>query len=484
MYCVKKLFEKSPRYYQDNMSGSLTKRIFDLAEAPIELIDLLLCRGLVKFFMILSIIIILFSIKLEFGLLISTWTFISAISLAAISPRVVNASKKYSEQSSLISGQLTDAFTNILSIRLFANWDCEKDILQQSTLGAMEKERRLGILFLIINIILSYSFIALQIISFYLLIKYKSLDKITAGDFALVLTLNYNVVTAIWELRNDINNFTKALGKTQQALKDIFAEVEVGDIKDAKNLTVNKGEIEFKNVNFKYSETIKNTFENFSCILKPGQKVGLVGESGAGKTTFVNLLLRMYDIQQGEIRIDSQNIAHVTQDSLYKNIGVIPQDPSLFHRTLFENIQYGDLLKSDDEVYEAARNASAYDFILSTPKRYKSLVGERGVKISGGQRQRIAIARAFLKAAPILILDEATSALDSVTEREIQATLWKLMKGKTCIVIAHRLSTLVDMDRILVLDQGKIVQDGTHAELSAQIGIYKHLWDTQSNGFI
>jgi ATP-binding cassette subfamily B protein len=222
---------------------------------------------------------------------------------------------------------------------------------------------------------------------------------------------------------------------------------------------------------------------NVGCTIEPGQKVGLVGESGAGKTTFINLLLRTYDIQDGEITIDGQNIAQVTQDSLHQNIGVIPQDPSLFHRTLFENIHYGAPEKNSELVYEAAKLASAHDFIVNTENKYGTLVGERGIKLSGGQRQRIVIARAFLKNAPILILDEATSALDSMTEREIQSALWKLMQGKTCIVVAHRLSTLIDMDRILVFDEGKIVQDGTHADLCKQEGIYKNLWNTQMNKF-
>lgn len=484
MDSVDKLFGKSSRYYQDNMSGSITKRIMDLSDEPLELIKLIFNRFLIKLGILLGTIILLWNTKAEFACIIILWTILFAVIFTILFPRIIKNSRDFSSQGTLINGQVNDCFSNMTSIRLFANWDLEKKILDHSTQEAIFKEQKKEKIYLILFTVVSYSFVFLQAIALYLLVKYKIEDSITVGDFAMVLTLNYNVVESMWYFMFELMDFTKHLGKTQQALKDIFAKVEVLDEKNAKDLVVKNGEIKFKNVYFRYNDTVENTFENFSCIIRPGQKVGLVGESGAGKTSFVNLLLRTYDIQQGEIIIDKQNIAKFTQDSLHKNIGVIPQDPSLFHRTIFENIQYGDPQKSEAEVYEAAKNASAHEFILSTPEGYKSLVGERGVKISGGQRQRIAIARAFLKNAPILILDEATSALDSVTEREIQITLWNLMKDKTCIVVAHRLSTLVDMDRILVFDEGGIVQDGTHAELSKINGIYRNLWDTQVNGFI
>jgi ATP-binding cassette subfamily B protein len=215
-----------------------------------------------------------------------------------------------------------------------------------------------------------------------------------------------------------------------------------------------------------------------------GQKIGLVGYSGGGKTSFVNLILRLYEISEGSILIDNQDIRDVTQDSLRRAIAMIPQEPVLFHRTLLENIRYGRIEATDEEVIAASKRAYAHEFISKLPENYHTLVGERGIKLSGGQRQRIAIARAILKNAPILILDEATSQLDSVTEEYIQASLAELMQGKTTIVIAHRLSTLLHMDRILVFDQGKIIQDGTHAELLAQAGLYKTLWDAQVGGFL
>lgn len=258
---------------------------------------------------------------------------------------------------------------------------------------------------------------------------------------------------------------------------------EIQDKPDAVSLKCNSGQITFNNVKFHYDGT-EPLFQNKSITIKTGQKVGLVGYSGGGKSTFVNLILRLYDVTDGAILIDDQDICNVTQDSLRAKIAMIPQDPSLFHRTLMENIRYGKIDASDDEVIEAAKKAHAHEFISKLPQGYESLVGERGVKLSGGQRQRIAIARAILKNAPILILDEATSQLDSVTESNIQESLWELMQDKTTIVIAHRLSTLLHMDRILVFDQGKIIEDGTHQELLDKNGMYRILWNAQIDGFL
>ena len=258
---------------------------------------------------------------------------------------------------------------------------------------------------------------------------------------------------------------------------------ELEDKQDAATLIVSKGQITFEGVKFHYKGT-EPPFQNKSVTIEAGQKVGLVGYSGGGKSTFVNLILRLYDVTDGRILIDNQDIRDVTQDSLRSQIAMIPQDPSLFHRTLMENIRYGRVAATNAEGIAAAKKAHAHEFISKLPQGYESLVGERGVKLSGGQRQRIAIARAILKNAPILILDEATSQLDSVTERDIQESLWQLMQDKTTIVIAHRLSTLLHMDRIIVFDQGKIVEDGTHTELLSKRGLYKTLWDAQVGGFL
>jgi len=282
---------------------------------------------------------------------------------------------------------------------------------------------------------------------------------------------------------SEVDEFNKAVGRCKQSLMSLMLPLEILDKPDAVILKCNRGQITFDNVKFHYKGT-EPLFQNKSIEIKAGQKVGLVGYSGGGKSTFVNLILCLYDVTDGAILIDGQDIRDVTQDSLRASIAMIPQDPSLFHRSLMDNIRYGRIDATDKEVMEAARKAHAHEFIEKLSQGYDSLVGERGVKLSGGQRQRIAIARAILKNAPILILDEATSQLDSVTESGIQESLWELMQDKTTIVIAHRLSTLLHMDRILLFDQGVIVEDGTHAELLGRGGLYRTLWDAQVGGFL
>lgn len=268
--------------------------------------------------------------------------------------------------------------------------------------------------------------------------------------------------------------------------RTLFFRLFLHDIVDAPNaqpLRVTHNKIEFENVSFSYN--INNPlFKNINLVIESGKKVRFVGFSGSGKTTCVNLILRFFDVTSGRILIDNQNIAHVTQNSLHQSIAMIPQDTSLFHRSLIENIRYGRLDATDAEVIDAAKRAHCHEFINQLPDGYYSLVGERGIKLSGGQRQRIAIARAILKQAPILLLDEATSALDSVTEKCIQEGLHTLMQGSTTIVIAHRLSTLAEMDRILIFDKGEIIEDGNHTELLKANGHYAKMWKMQAGGFL
>ncbi len=380
-------------------------------------------------------------------------------------------------------GRVIDYLANIFSVKIFASSTYEQNRLDQHLEEFIAKDRAmrtyLRAYFSTQGIVFSCYIIGLLCAMIYL----SKQKLITTGDFALVFMLNFEIVNWLFNLTQILREFLTRLGELNQALSIFTLVPEIQDKPDAKILDVNKGQIIFDKVKFHYKGT-EALFQNKSVTIEAGQKVGLVGYSGGGKTTFINLILRLYDITDGHILIDNQDICDVTQDSLRAQISMIPQDSSLFHRTLMENIRYGRLDATDSEVIKAAKHAHADEFISALPQGYQSLVGERGVKLSGGQRQRIAIARAVLKNAPILILDEATSQLDSVTESYIQESLIELMNNKTTIVIAHRLSTLLRMDRILVFDKGKIIEDGTHSELLNIGGLYKTLWNAQVGGFL
>jgi ATP-binding cassette subfamily B protein len=283
---------------------------------------------------------------------------------------------------------------------------------------------------------------------------------------------------------NALRNYNRAIGDAGDMIEVLRTTPEVLDPAEPEKSRINRGDIVFDKVRFQHDDADEAIFHSLSLHIKPGEKVGLVGHSGSGKTTLTRVLQRFSNVNDGEIRIDGQNIAAITQDDLRRHIAYVPQEPLLFHRTIAENISYAHPDASPEEIAGVAKMAHAAEFIDHLPEGYDTIVGERGVKLSGGQRQRIAIARAMLKNAPILVLDEATSALDSESEVLIQAALWKLMEGRTAIVIAHRLSTIQKMDRILVLDNGKVIEEGSHQELLARGGTYAKLWAHQSGGFI
>ena len=389
----------------------------------------------------------------------------------------------YAESKSKVFGHLSDYFTNMLNVKLFSASSFEMKRFQNASKNYVKQSQTQGY-FLMKFYSLQGAVFSVYTIGFLLfLVHLHNRNVISPGDFALVFMVNFRIVDKLFELSHQLRDFITNWGAVDQALTLLKEAPEIQDAPNAGTLAVTHGQIVFDNVKFNYKGA-EPLFDNTTVTIEPGQKIGLVGYSGVGKTTFVNLILRLYDVTQGRIFIDGENISQVTQDSLRANIGMIPQDPSLFHRSLMENIRYGKIDASDEEVIKASKRAHAHEFIEKLSNGYESLVGERGVKLSGGQRQRIAIARAILKNAPILILDEATSQLDSVTESYIQKSLHELMAGKTTIVIAHRLSTLLHMDRILVFDTGKIVADGTHGELLAKSSLYKTLWDAQVGGIL
>ena len=312
-----------------------------------------------------------------------------------------------------------------------------------------------------------------------------SKEIITVGSLVMIIALTRGFMRDLTHIGQNVNNIMEIFGETKNGLNEIIQPHGITDKTGAKKLKVVEGIVVFDNITFAYEKDPRNVFKNLSFAVRGGEKVGIVGTSGAGKTTLMKLLLRQHDLIGGGVSIDGQDIRDVTQESLREGISIVPQEPMLFHRTIKENILYGKLDATEEEMIEVARKAQAHDFIELLPQKYDSLVGERGVKLSVGQRQRIAIARAFLKNAPILILDEATSALDSESEVAVQKALHALMEGKTVFVIAHRLSTLHDMNRILVFKDGQIVEDGTHRTLlKNKEGVYASFWSHQAGGFI
>lgn len=464
-------------YYQNNFSGTISNKINDLTNSIPEILQILIDKLFHHILGAVIAIATLWCVKMEFAVVMIAWTILFfGVSYFCFN-KIQLLADKWSELGSLISGKMVDSLSNILSIRLFSMAANEKKLLNQTLDDTAKAEQKLQLFYFWMWVFYGYSFVLTQGICLYFLLIGHKQGLISVGDFALVITLNMIIVDFLWMLATDFSQFTKLLGKITQALRTTTAPLDTQDNKNAPDLIVNKGEIIFENVSFFYKNS-EPWFENKSIVISAGQKVGLVGYSGGGKTTFVNLILRLFDVTKGRILIDNQDIKEVTQKSLRDAISMIPQDPTLFHRTIMENIRYGKLEASDKEVIKAAKAACVHEFISRLPLGYETLVGERGAKLSGGQRQRILISRAILKNARILILDEATSQLDYINEKDIQKNLWDLMQDKTTIVIAHRLSTLLKMDRILVFDGGKIVQDGTHKELVTE-GLYKILWNAQ-----
>ena len=473
----------SHQYFHDNLSGRISSQINILAD-NIERILHHIAQDFIRGFSLLILAFVsMYYVNPKFFYTLGLW-FIAFSSFSIyMSKRLVSLSDIHTDSESIISGQLVDSISNASNVGIFARGSYEVQRLDNSLLVTKEKFQNKELFLVKLHTVQGMLIAIMLGFMAYFLVQLYGRHLISVGDFVLILGLGMEVAHITWYTMSQIDEYNQSVGKCKQCLGSLLVPQEIKDKKDASPLIITKGQITFTDVKFHYKGT-EPLFQNKTVTIQAGQKVGLVGYSGGGKSTFVNLILRFYDVTDGHIYIDDQDIRDVTQDSLRQNIAMIPQDPSLFHRTLMENIRYGRVEASDEEVIEAAKKAHAHEFITKLPQGYESPVGERGVKLSGGQRQRISIARAILKNAPILILDEATSQLDSVTESDIQESLWKLMQDKTTIVIAHRLSTLLHMDRIIVFDQGKIAEEGTHEELLANGTLYKTLWDAQVGGFL
>ncbi len=470
--------QQSHTFFSDTFAGSISNKINDIARSGSSVIVLIM--GLF-FPVLLTFIISIYMFALIspfFAAVLTTWIIIHITICVASARRCQELASEHAESKSDLTGRIVDSINNNISTRIFARRKYEHSYIKHFQMVEIEKhtieKRYIEKVKIYLGI---FGFLFMGVFMTWLQIDAYKREIIDIGKLVFIFQASINIMAAAWWAGLELPRFFQELGICQQSLSLINMPIKVLDRRNA------HGKIEFQNVTFRYEKN-SNIFEDKNIIIKPKQKIGLVGFSGSGKTTFVNLLLRYFDIHEGQILIDGQNIADVTQDSLRSNISFIPQEPNLFHRSLMENIRYGDINATDKEVIEAAKKAHCHEFITKLKNGYQTIVGERGSKLSGGQRQRIAIARAILKRAPIVIMDEATSALDSETENKIQESLVDIIKNKTTIIIAHRLSTLSGMNRILVFKEGDIVEDGTHEELIKLRGHYFKLWTLQANGIL
>lgn len=473
----------SARYFSGHFAGALAHRISETAISVNHTTWAVLC----DFWPILVTFSISAGLLLQvhqgLGLFVAAWVLLYVSISFWLATRCRPYAQNYAEIRSMVNGKIVDSVTNSMNAKLFARQNFEREYLQGFLDTELRAARRT---FWYMERVRWFQFVsaaALKLGTLYYALTLWRDGLIGVGDFTMSVGFALIIIADARNLSRHFLEFFEYVGNVANGVETIVKPHEIVDADDALPLQVGAGRIQFENVTFGYHPD-RSVFNDLNVTIEPGQRVGLVGFSGSGKSTFVSLILRNFEPQQGRIRIDGSDIAHVTQASLHEQVSLIPQDPTLFHRSLKENIGYGKRDASERDIVEAAIHAHAHDFISTTADGYDALVGERGVKLSGGQRQRIAIARVILKDAPILILDEATSSLDSVTEKTIQENLARLMGKKTVIAVAHRLSTIAYLDRILVFDHGRIVEDGTHDELLALKGYYYRLWSMQAGGFL
>lgn len=480
------MLEKDISFFHDNFAGSLTKRVIGYSWKYIDLMDTLAFRICAAYLPTIFVVYVLWHY--------SPWLVLALMGMitttAAIMVPLIRRRQKLvaarEVASNVVAGHIADTIGNVDTVKSFAHEELELQTHSHLVGDFMAKAKRSwDYQNLRIDIATSPMFVLTNTIGLAVAVLLSSHGignvKVIFLSFSYFSTLS----GVMWQFNQVYRNIESALTEAAQFTEFLLKEPKLKDPKNPEKPKINKGQIDMQEVTFRYSDNSgEHLFNSFNLSIKPGEKIALVGHSGGGKTTVTRLLLRFMDIDGGQILIDGQDIARITQKDLRNHIAYVPQEPAMFHRSLMDNIRYGRLAATDAEVIKAAKLAHAHEFIEKLEHGYQTLVGERGVKLSGGQRQRIAIARALLKDAPILVLDEATSALDSESEKLIQSALWKLMKGRTAIAIAHRLSTIQKMDRIVVLEEGQIAEQGSHKELLDQGGIYSSLWAHQSGGFL
>ncbi len=483
------LLKQSINFYQDDFAGRVATKVMQTSlavrETVMKTMDVFVYVSV--YFTAMIVLLAQADIRLMIPMMIWLGCYV-AIQIYFV-PKLKKVASEQADARSTMTGRIVDSYTNIATVKLFSHSKRETEYAEKGMRGFLDtvyKQMRLvtgfDVAVEITNYLLVFSVGALSI--------YLWMDgSISVGSIAIAIALALRINGMSMWIMWEVGALFENMGTVVDGMKTLSKPIDIQDKDNAKPLTVEQGGIEFDNVSFHYGDKTKGVISNLNLNIKPGEKVGLVGRSGAGKSTLVNLLLRFHDVESGKIKIDGQVISDVTQDSLRAKIGMVTQDTSLLHRSIRDNILYGNPDATEDDLLRATKQAHAHEFIetLSDPfgnTGYDAQVGERGVKLSGGQRQRIAISRVLLKDAPLLILDEATSALDSEVEAAIQESLDELMEGKTVIAIAHRLSTIAAMDRLIVLDKGEVVEQGTHQELVQSGGIYAQLWNHQTGGFI
>jgi ATP-binding cassette, subfamily B, multidrug efflux pump len=482
------MLSQSMGFYQDEFAGRISTKVMQTALAVRD--TWMVLSDVMVYAVIYVVTLVLVVAAADAWMLVPFlgWLVLYVLALSFFVPRVSKVSQQQADARSLMTGRITDAYTNIATVKLFSHTQREagyaRSAMQEFMATVHHQMRLVTGIEVVIHTLTMLFILGVCGMALWLWSQGRTGVGTVAAATAMALRLQGMSHWIMWELASLFEH----VGTVQDGMGTLARAHTVTDQPDAQALQVQRGDIRFEDVTFAYGGKTR-VIEHLNLHIRPGEKIGLVGRSGAGKSTIVNLLLRFYDVESGRVLIDGQDIARVTQDSLRRQVGMVTQDTSLLHRSVRDNILYGRPDADDAKMLAAARRAEAHEFIqgLTDPKGrsgYDAHVGERGVKLSGGQRQRIAIARVMLKDAPILLLDEATSALDSEVEAAIQASLYRLMEGKTVVAIAHRLSTIAAMDRLIVLDRGRVVEEGEHRTLLARGGLYARLWAHQSGGFL
>ena len=480
--CFDALCNQSMSFHSNRFGGTLVSQTSKFTSAYSQLIETLNWPFTAVFTSIVATCVILLPrVPVFIAILMCMLVVYAAVSYC-LYKRILNLNQEAAGAQNQLSGELSDSVANILAVKTYGREDYERGLFNQANREVVKRDSKRMWASLTRGIITAAITIAIMGVTAVFISGGNAWFGITPGTLVVMFTYTYNITNQFNFINAGLQRFNRAFGDASGMTAVLDEPRLVADAPDAKDLQVTRGDIAFEGIGFAYADgnTTTRVFDDFNLSISAGQRVGLVGMSGSGKTTLTKLLLRLSDIQEGIITVDGQDISKITQQSLRRQIAYVPQEPLLFHRCVAQNIAYGRPDATMEQIREAARMANALEFIERLPQGFETITGERGIKLSGGQRQRIAIARAMLADCPVLVLDEATSALDSQSEHLVQDALAKLMSGRTSIVVAHRLSTVASLDRIVVLEDGRIVEDGTHEQLVAAGGAYAHLWARQT----